>query len=189
MEFFKNLRVKTGMAMLSGKAARLHRKPAFINLENVRTIGIVWDASNIDDFRIISKFYQKMQEKKVDVKILGYFPGKDLPNQYTAIRYLTCLKRQDIDFFYRPVTSEANSFTNFKFDVLIDINFRNLFPLFHVSSLSVAGMKVGLADSQAENLPFDLMISMKNTVNLENYLEQVLYYLEMINSDSVKKAV
>jgi hypothetical protein len=48
---------------------------------------------------------------------------------------------------------------------------------------------VGLADSQPLASPFDLMISMKSPVNLENYLEQVLYYLDMINSETAKKAV
>jgi hypothetical protein len=33
------------------------------------------------------------------------------------------------------------------------------------------------------------MISMKNPVNIEKYLEQVLYYLDMINSENAKKAV
>jgi hypothetical protein len=33
------------------------------------------------------------------------------------------------------------------------------------------------------------MISLKNTVTIDEYLEQVLLYLEMINSETVKKAV
>jgi len=33
------------------------------------------------------------------------------------------------------------------------------------------------------------MISMKSPVNIERFLEHVLFYLEMINSDTAKKAV
>ena len=191
MEFFKKIRIKASKALLMRKTIRLHRKPCFINLANIRTVGILWDATNTDDFRVLSGFHQKMQERKVDLKILGYYPGKELPDQYTALRFMTCLKKQDIDFLYRPVTREAISFINQKFDVLIDINFKKQFPLFYISSLSLAGMKVGLADSEAGLLPFDLMIALKgsSSVNVENYLNQVLHYLDMINSEPDKKAV
>jgi hypothetical protein len=87
------------------------------------------------------------------------------------------------------VTSETDKFIKNRFDVLIDLNFRNLFPLVYVSSLSVASLKVGLSDSRPESSPFDLMISLKNTVSIDEYLEQVILYLEMINSETVKKAV
>jgi len=33
------------------------------------------------------------------------------------------------------------------------------------------------------------MISFRNPPGVEKYLEQVLYYLEMINSETIKKAV
>jgi hypothetical protein len=94
-----------------------------------------------------------------------------------------------VDFLHRPVASETQSFIKTHFDVLIDINFKKQFPLVYITSLSEAGLKVGLADSDPETSPFDLMISLKNPVTIDSYLEQVLYYLEMINSVSVKKAV
>jgi hypothetical protein len=189
MELFKNIRLKTGKAILSWKVASMKRKPFYINLNNIKNIGIVWDASSPEDFLLLSRFHQKMNERNISVEILGFFPGKDLPDQYTAIRYMTCLKNHEVDFFYRPISSEVTSFINNRFDVMIDINFKKLFPLLYISSLSVAGLKVGLADSEPEVSQFDLMIKLKNPVNVENYLSQVLYYLEMINSESAKTAV
>ncbi|MGB8492085.1 MAG: hypothetical protein WCE64_13595, partial [Bacteroidales bacterium] len=124
-----------------------------------------------------------------NVSVFGYFPGKALPNQYTAIRFLTCLKMQEIDFFFRPVGHEADNFISTSFDVLIDINFGKAFPLVYATTLSHAGLKVGIADSKPESSPFDLMISMRMPVNLDNYLEQAVHYLSMINSESAKEAV
>ena len=189
MELFRKLRVRAGRSMLSGKMAKTTRKPYYINFYNIKSIGIVWDASRSEDFTKLSKFYQKMSELNKEVKIFGFYPGQTLPDQYVAIRFLTCLKKREVDFFYRPVTSETHSFIKTKFDVLIDINFEKQFPLVYITSLSEAGLKVGLADLNPESSPFDLMISLKSPVNIDSYLEQVLYYLEMINSESVKKAV
>ena len=189
MELFRNIRLKAGKALLYRKLVSRRRKPFITNLSNIKNIGIVWDASNPDEFLLLSRFHQKMHERNIDVKILGYFPGKDLPDQYTAIRFLTCLKKQEVDFLYRPLSSQINSFINHRFDLMIDINFKKLFPLVYISSLSLAGLKVGLADKKPEASQFDLMIELRNPVNIENYLSQVLFYLEMINSESAKKVV
>ena len=184
MELFKNIRLNIGKSILEKKEARTKRKVFYSNFSMTKSIGIVWDASIISDFPALSRFYQKMHEKNIEVKILGYFPGKELPNQYTAVRYLTCLRKADLNFFYHPVSSETDSFIRNKYDILIDINFKKLFPLQIISSLSNASFKVGLFDSGTSTDLFDLMMEINNPVDVDNYLNQVIHYLEMINSEN-----
>ena len=185
MELLKKIRIRIGDAILKNKIARTKRKMHYSNLSDVKNIGIVWDASKIDEFACLSRFYQKMHESKTDVKIMGYYSGKNLPNQFTAVRYLSIIKNEELNFFYQPVSNDTNKFVNNKFDVLIDINFEKLLPLHYISSLSNAGFKVGLFESEAGNTPFDLMMDLKSPVNVEDYLNQVVHYLEMINSGTV----
>lgn len=185
MELFKKIRLKIGDAILKSKIAKIRRKKHFSNIKQVKNIGIVWDASKIDDFACLSRFYQKMHENETDVKILGYFPGNNLPNQYTAVRYLSIIKQEELSIFYRPVSVETNAFVSKSFDVLIDLNFKKLLPLQYISSLSNAGLKVGLYESKTRNAPFDLMMDLKSPVNVEDYLNHVVHYLEMINSGTV----
>jgi hypothetical protein len=185
MELFKKIRIRIGDAILKNKIAGTKRKMHYSNLSDVKNIGIVWDASKIDEFACLSRFYQKMQESKTDVKIMGYYSGKNLPNQFTAVRYLSIIKNEELNFFYHPVSNDTNKFVNNKFDVLIDINFEKLLPLQYISSLSNAGFKVGLFESETGNTPFDLMMDLKSPVNIEDYLNQVVHYLEMINSGTV----
>jgi hypothetical protein len=184
MELFKKIRLKIGDVILKNKIARTKRKIYYSNIDQVKNIGIVWDASKVDDFACLTRFYNKMHEGKTEVKILGYFPGKNLPNQYTAVRYLTILKQEELNIFYHPVSTEINTFVNNRFDVLIDLNFKKLLPLQYISSLSKAGFKVGLFESEAGYAPFDLMMELKNP-NVEDYLNHVVHYLEMINSGNV----
>jgi hypothetical protein len=182
MELFVNTRLKIGNSILSKKIAKIRRKVFYSNISNIRTIGIVWDASKIQDFSSLSKFYQKMHERNIDVKILGYYSGKELPDQYTAIRYLSCIRRNEINFFYLPFSTESDVFINTIFDVLIDINFDRVFPLHFITSLSSSHFKVGLFNSEKETSTFDLMMELKKPVQVENYLIQVIHYLEMIKS-------
>lgn len=187
MEMFKNIRLNRGKTILRKKMARMKRIRFKGNITNAKTIGLVWDASNPEDLAHLSQFYQKMAERNIDVRIIGYYPGKDLPDRLTAIRYLTCLKKEDINFTYRPVSEEANSFIKTRFDILIDVNFKDVFPLRYISYLSMAGFKVGIFDNGSANSPFDLMMEFNKTTDINNYLTQVVYYLEMINSGQSKK--
>lgn len=185
MEILKNIRLNRGKAILRKKISRMKRSKFRGNIARARSVGIVWDASNPDEFTVLSQFHQKMNDRNIEVKILGYFPGKHLPDRCTAIRYLTCLKSQDINFFYRPVAQEASSFINTRFDILIDINFRQLFPLQYISSLSMAGFKVGIFDNGFETPPYDLMMELDKSTDINTYLTQVIYYLEMINTGTI----
>ena len=186
MEIFSEIRLKIGKAILKKKMAGMTRKVYFTNINQVKNIGIVWDASVIEDFAGLSRFYQKMHERNIEVIIQGFFPEKNLPDRYTAIRYLTCLRKKEMNFFFQPVSSESNTFIRKRFDILIDVNFNNLFPLRYISSLSNAGLKVGLFEPKANETPFDLMMEINKPVNIEHYLSQVIHYLEMINPETIQ---
>jgi hypothetical protein len=186
MEMFTNIRLNWGKTIMRRKMSRMKRTRFKGNINNAKTIGVVWDATNPDDLTFLSQFFQKMADRNIDVKIMGYFPGKDLPDKLTAIRYLTCLKKEDINITYRPVSNEANSFIKTRFDILIDTSFKDIFPLRYISYLSMAGFKVGIFDNGIKNSPYDLMIEFNKTTDINNYLTQVIYYLEMINAGHSK---
>jgi hypothetical protein len=180
MELFKKIRLKIGRLMLSKKAARTKREVFYSTFKNIKSIGIVWDASKPVEFASLSRFHQKMLDIKIDVTILGYYPGKNLPDQYTALRYLTCIRKDELNKFYHPDSSETKSFINKPFDVLIDINFDQQFPLSYVTELSKARLKVGLLKDNVSVSPFDLIMEMKHPVEIDSYLTEVIHYLEMI---------
>jgi hypothetical protein len=189
MELLKEFRLKIGKALLAKKVARTRRGVSYSNFSNVRRIGIVWDASKPAEFNNLSRFHQKMHELKIEVMILGFYPGKNLPDQYTAIRYFSCIKKDEINNFFQPDSSETTSFINTPFDILIDINFDNHFPLQYVTSLSKARFKVGLYDPESKSPASDMMIELKKPVDIESYLNQIIRYLEMIKDRNLKTVV
>lgn len=182
MELFKNIRLKIAGALVRKRVARSNRKMVYSNFSKVKSIAIVWDAAKQNEFQALTRFYQKMHERNIEVKIMGYYDGKNLPDQYTAIRYLTCIRKTELNLLFFPESTEIKSFINNKFDVLIDINFDKLFSLIYITNLSKASFKVGLFETDTHHEPFDLMMEMEKPVNIDNYLNQVIQYLEMINS-------
>ncbi len=185
MEIFKNIRLNIGRSTLRKRVAATGRKFNYSSFNHARKIVIIWDATNTEEFSYLTKFHQKMLERKVSVEILGYYEGKNLPDQLTAVRYLSLIRRKELNFFYIPVSPEAIDFVKRDFDILIDINFRKIFPLTYISFLSRSGIKVGLFDSKPGDTPFDLMIELKGQVSVENFLIQSVQYLEMINNEKL----
>jgi hypothetical protein len=186
MEILGKTRLVIGKYALRKRMKNLKKPQNKGNLGNAKKIGIVWDTLNSEDFYALSQFHLKMAERKIDVKIIGYYPGKILPDKFTAIRYLLCLKPEDIDLYYKPVSKEAVDFIKTRFDILIDANFKNTFTLEYITTLSQAVLKVGIFDNGYDNQPFDLMIEVDRTTDINLYLSQVVHYLEMINTGTNK---
>jgi len=182
MELFREFRLKMGNSILARKLEKARRKVSYTDISRIKSIGVVWDASNTGEFAILSGFHQKMNERGISLTILGYYPEKELPNQYTALRFLTCMRKKEVSYFYLPLSSEADKFINTKFDILIDINFDKVLPLVYVSSLSTANFKVGLFDKDSGDSVFDLMMELRKPVKVDEYLTNVIHYLEMIKS-------
>ena len=185
MELFRNIRLKAGSSLLRKKALFLSRTKHYNGFQNVKTIGVVWDATRSEDFTYISRFHQTMHERNIEVEVLGYFPGKQLPDHLTAIRYLKIMRRKDLNFLYMPVSADFDEFTKRKFDILIDVNFRKILALNFVTTFSKAALKVGLAGSNNHESPFDIMIELVSPPEIDNYFKQTVKYLEMINNDKI----
>ena len=122
MEILKNFRLAVGKSYVNRRLKKFYRIKKFNSLRNAHKIGIVWDGSNLDSFNDITKFYREMQEKGIQVDIICYYPGKVLPNEYTALRYLTCFKKNDLNLFFIPHISELDEFMATPYEILIDIN-------------------------------------------------------------------
>ncbi|HCC71679.1 MAG TPA: hypothetical protein DEQ09_11085 [Bacteroidales bacterium] len=181
MELFKGIRLVVARLILNQRLKRTRRNKKFNNLRHSHKIGIVWDGSNIADFEAITSFYHEMLKRNIQVDIICYYPKIILPDQYTAIRYLTCIKKTDLNWFYIPQSNDIDEFIHTPYEILIDINNNNYFPVKYITVLSQAEFKVG-----AENLSYRDKIDMTIKINRKNdpvyYLEQVKYYLEMINT-------
>ena len=181
MTLFKGTRLLFGRIALNKRLKKIRRNKKFNNLRTSHKIGIVWDGSDTSDFEGITSFYQDMKDINIQVDIICYYPDNILPDEYTAIRYLSCLKKSDLNFFYIPQNYDIEEFINTPYDILIDINIRNHFPIEYISVLSRAEFKVGPDTSKYKD-KLDMTIKISDNDAPTYYLNQVRYYLEMINT-------
>lgn len=181
MEMFRAIRLNIGRSILKKKVIKQHRIKKFNNLRNSHKIGVIWDGLRLKEFQGLTAFYQEMQKINIQLDIVCYHPGKILPDDYTALRYMTCIKRSDLNTIYFPQADDIIEFLNTPYEILIDINYSGHFPLEYISALSKAEFKVGLEKSTYKQY-LDMTIDIPEKEDLKYYLEQVKHYLEMINT-------
>ncbi len=181
MELLNRIRLFFSRFILEQQFKRINRHKKFNNLRNAHKIAIVWDGSNIADFKAITDFFQEMQKRNIQVDVVCYYPKTVLPDEYTLIRYLTCIKQSDLNFLLIPKSDDIDEFINTPYEILIDINNNNYFPVKYVTVMSRAQFKVG-AESSTYRDKLDMTIKMTKEYDPAYYLQQVKYYLEMINT-------
>lgn len=181
MELFKGIRQFIGRKIMISRTSRLRRNKRFNNLHNAHKIALVWSAENEDDLAIINNFYREMQKREVQTDIICYYPGHILPDNLTALRHINCFKLSDLNYIYIPVSPGIIEFINTPYEILIDINFENHFPLQWITALSVAELKIGTVDAGNSYL-MDMTFDLNEKKETAYYLDQVKRYLEMINT-------
>lgn len=179
MELAGEIRHKAGNYILRRKSVKVSRIVSYKGLNFVRKIAIIWN-SNLKDLAVLEDFRKIMIERNIEIKVISYCAEKDIPEKFSSVSYIKCLGRNDVGLLFFPDKHEANKLLNEKFDILIDMNFDKKLPLKYFSSLSDSSFKIGLYESDQDSEIYDLMIDLQKPVDSANYLDQAIYYLEMI---------
>jgi hypothetical protein len=183
MELFGRLRLKAGRMLLRRHHSAVRRLQQGFDLEKVKKVGILWDATFENDFQHLAALNRQLNEMDKSVEVMAWIPGKSVPDRLTGLSYMKFLKKNDLNWAFIPVSVDAREFMKTKFDLLIDINPSSLFQLKYITTLSTAPMKVGPdITAEPEKTPYDLMIKAPRPFSIAFFLEQAMHYLSMISS-------
>jgi hypothetical protein len=169
----------------SYQKSKQKRTPTVTNLDNAKSVGIIFPAFTEKDFRLAVEYLKIIKEEYgvMNIRALGYFPHKEeMPflKRSLQVDYFT---KKDVNWHFKPESKYVTDFTKEKFDVLIDLSENDLLPLQYVLCMSQAKFKVGRYSNT--NLDFyDMMIDVKNKP-LAYYIEQLTIYLTNINNKAL----
>ncbi len=80
-----------------------------------------------------------------------------------------------------PDSLEIKNFVSESFDILINLNEGNCFPLNYITAMSKAKFRIGRYSKK--NLSnFDMLIEAGNSTSLSNFIKEVDKYLRIIKS-------
>jgi hypothetical protein len=158
--------------------------PNRFSFVGVRTVGILFDASNPEDYELVKRYVVYLREHAKKVKVLGYFSSKEIPAfTYSKLEY-DFFSAKETNWFGKPTTHIIDNFIEENYDLLIDLNIHDHFSLKYITALSKAKFKVGKYKEEDENI-YDMMIDADNTQTLKYFLRQVDTYISMMNKPEV----
>ena len=154
--------------------------PNRFNFSEIKTVGILFDAANPEDFELIKRYVLYLREHRKRVKALGYFNTKQIPPMaYSKLEY-DFFSTKELNWFGKPSSVVIQNFIDEDYDLLIDLNINDQFPLKYISALSKANFKVGKYNENEMEI-YDMMIDSDNTKTLKYFLRQVDTYIIMLN--------
>ena len=159
----------------------VRRSSVFI--ENARSIGLLFDATDPADRQLVLRFAEKLKSQGKQVRMLGFFDAKltnsDFPFQH--------FDKKQLDWAYRPKSAEVLDFPGQSFDLLINLSQRAVLPLNYLAALSKARFRIG--PYTHNTACYDLMIEHDEKKGLETFLSQVLHYLKKMQPEQGRAAV
>lgn len=185
MSLLNSIKNTIGNYLLAQDARQLRRQKAFINLEQARSVGIVFDATDPEQFDLVKKYVSYLKDMKKKVKAIGFFNKKELPPlTYSKLEY-DFFTLKELNWYNFPESLYVKNFIADEHDMLLDLNLMDEFPLRCVSTLSKARFKIGKRSDRNSSI-FDMMIETDGTKGLKFFLRNVDEYILKINKTQEK---
>jgi len=182
VNFIENIRQSIGSFFFRRDLAKVSRTKQLVNMKDIKTIGIVYDASEEETYAIVSNFVRTFQEDQKIVRTLGFVNFRSLPHYcFPKLSYDYFTKR-DLNIYYKPVNAKVNEFVKEEFDVVIDLCMKDCFPIRYVAGLSIAKLKIGLYGEKYSGI-YDFMLNVDNTISLTDFIKEITHYLNIINKE------
>ena len=181
MKTIKNWQTQVREYFLQKMINKIDLRRHTVTYESAQTIGILFDATELNHREVVVDFSKDLKKRDKKVKLLGYFDNKQQINNFP----FKAFNKNDIDWLMRPKGEAVENFMNRSFDLLIGIYEGNNLPLEYIAALSKAHLRVGPYTDNT--YCYDLMIDTDKR-NLKNYINQVEFYLNKMNSSKHETA-
>ena len=117
MKSIKNWQTQTREYFLQKMIKKIDLKRRTVTFESAQTIGIMFDATELNHKEVVMQFSKKLREKNKKVKLLGFFNNKHDVNSYS----FKAFNRNEVDWLMRPKSEAVENFNKSTFDLLIGI--------------------------------------------------------------------
>lgn len=176
---FRNLRSKIGYALLKRLAKSVDRNVHSVHLYSAKKVAVIFQPAGQEEFEKVQQFIKSLKDKGIYITAVGFIREKKIPNIFLLRKGYDFFCYDDLNWYCKPTAPFIENFINEKFDILIDLSLERNLPVDYLIYLSKAGFKAGKHFGNGE--PFDLTIDVSKNNNISYLVEQLQYYLSLIN--------
>lgn len=169
--FFHNYFLKKRLKQF--KRSNKNRSLCF---EEARSIGILFNATELDNRKTATKYAERLKKKGKKVKLLGFFDNQMEDENFTFEHF----NRKQLDWALRPNSEVVSKFLKQPFDFLINIDPQSSLYSEYITAFSQAHLKVGPYTELAAC--YDLMIDAKDKTNTWDFIKHIELLLGKTNT-------
>jgi len=172
---FERIRLKIAHLHLRKKSAKMKRQKMLFDFVSAKYIGVLCSSLDEANTAHLREFLQYLSQRGIKYSVIGYFDGKNIPENFLFWKEMDFFTRKDLNFFYIPQSPMVGKFISEPFDMLINCNIAGYFPVEYMSQLSVAKCKVGI--KREDESSCDLMIDIQKNQTIAYFLKNLEIYL------------
>ena len=146
-----------------------------LNINDAKEIGIIFDATDVDQTAIINQFADSLKALKKKIYLFGFY---NIPKPAINFNF-PYFNKKNLNWYLEPQGLLVDEFIGRKFDILINVSVHENIPLEYIAAFSQASYRVGLYNPE-KIYCYDLMIDLKGNKTLQKYIEQVKHYLHIL---------
>ena len=154
----------------SGRAKR-----SITNMDDAKSVGIVYDSTNPDHDIAITKFAEMLRHQGKTVDVLDYINDKKIDHKGD----IKIFNPKGVNWYGIPNDERALAFADRNFDLLICAITSENKPLEYLAYISKSKYRVGPFDEQKTQC-YDLMIDIGSKKDINYLLQQMLHFLSSI---------
>ncbi|MBK7147779.1 MAG: hypothetical protein IPH78_02910 [Bacteroidetes bacterium] len=149
------------------------------NLEDAKSIGVIYDSTNPDNDIIVTKFSEELRKQGKTVQLMGYVHDTKIDHKAD----ITVFNKNNLSWYMVPKDARVDKFVSEPFDLLFAANTSKNLPLEFIARLSKAKWRVGPFDAQKTDC-YDLMVNTSGKTEVNYFLQQATHFLKQIRYDS-----
>jgi len=154
----------------------------FSSFNQIKTIGILFDATNETTLAEIKTLSKKLKVLGKEIYTLGFVDKKLLPTNlepHTKEHYYC---RKDLHWYGLPLKDSISGFTNEPFDYLLNLYTNDNLSMVGVSALSKANCRLGTFHRKYTGC-YDFMINDNGSKSAAELLDTYILYLYKLKNE------
>lgn len=166
--------------LISREMKHHQRTRQVVSPAKASSIGIIFAMESENDYQFVNTLIHQPALANKNFKVIGYVPGKEVPNFYMAKLKVDIFTQKDINFFGVPRKPVVEEFIVSKFDLLIEFSGNDYLPLEYIAGRSHANFKAGRQREQMIRV-FDLLVKKNDGMQNTAFYKTLMDYLQTIN--------
>ena len=150
-------------------------------LDEVKTVGIVFDASSEDLYKRSAHLVRHFASLRKEVKSISITNTDIIPAYADDTLSFNYILKKDINWYGLPNNKYVEDFINTEFDILINLDLKESSSLSFIVNTSMANLKIGI-NNNSEDIELDFMLEGIKDNDLSIFMKELLRYLEMIKT-------